>query len=124
MAPGEYYPVKVSARLIPSGKVLTPTLLERERKQRISLPTRPLVGEVIGLAVMGEQGVIQRFEMQVTKPDPSEPPGFGALVAASAMIVIEGISSSQRFRVARRAAARPARSPFESAMGSIAYSRT
>ena len=42
MAPGEYYPVKVSARLIPSGKVLS-------------------------LAVMGEQGLILRFEMQATK---------------------------------------------------------
>ena len=39
MAPGEYYPVKVSARMIPSGKVLTPSLLETERKQRITLPT-------------------------------------------------------------------------------------
>ena len=67
MAPGEYYPVRLSARLVPSGKVIAPTLLEAGRKQRISLPTRPLVGEVIGLAVAGEQGVIQRFEMQVTK---------------------------------------------------------
>jgi ATP-dependent Lon protease len=67
MAPGEYYPVKVSARMIPSGRVLTPTLLEAERKQRITLPIEPLVGEVIGLAVAGEQGVIQRFEMQATK---------------------------------------------------------
>jgi len=67
MAPGEYYPVKLSARMIPSGKVLTPALLEADRKQRIALPTRPLVGEVIGLAVAGDQGVIQRFETQVTK---------------------------------------------------------
>jgi ATP-dependent Lon protease len=67
MAPGEYYPVQLSARMIPSGRVLTPTLLEADRKQRIALPTEPLVGEVIGLAVAGEQGVIQRFEMQVTK---------------------------------------------------------
>ena len=67
MAPGEYYPVKLSARFVASGKEITPTLLEAERKQRIVLPTRPLVGEVIGLAVAGEQGVIQRFEMQATK---------------------------------------------------------
>jgi ATP-dependent Lon protease len=67
MAPGEYYPVKISARMIPSGKVLTPSLLEAERKQRITLPTQPLVGEIIGLAVMGEQGMILRFEMQATK---------------------------------------------------------
>jgi ATP-dependent Lon protease len=67
MAPGEYYPVKVSARLLPSGKEITPTLLESERKQRVALPTRPLVGEVTGLAVSGEQGIILRFEMQATK---------------------------------------------------------
>jgi ATP-dependent Lon protease len=67
MAPGEYYPVKISARMISSGRVLTPTLLEAERKQRITLPIEPLVGEVIGLAVAGEQGIIQRFEMQATK---------------------------------------------------------
>jgi len=67
MAPGEYYPVKVSARLVDSGMEITPTLPDAERKQRITLPTQPLVGEVVGLAVAGEQGVIQRFEMQATK---------------------------------------------------------
>jgi ATP-dependent Lon protease len=67
MAPGEYYPVKLGARLLPSGKVITPTLIEAGRRQQVTLPTQPLVGEVVGLAVMGEQGLIQRFEMQVTK---------------------------------------------------------
>jgi len=67
MAPGEYYPVRLSARLLPSGRVVSPALLEADRKQRIELPTRPLVGEVVGLAVAGEQGVILRFEMQATK---------------------------------------------------------
>jgi len=67
MAPGEYYPVKLSARMSPSGKIVAPTLLEADRKPRIELPDRPLVGEVIGLAVAGEQGVILRFEMQATK---------------------------------------------------------
>ena len=67
MAPGEYYPVEISARMLPSGRAVTPTLLETERRQRIALPTQPLVGEVIGLAVMGEQGIVLRFEMQVTK---------------------------------------------------------
>jgi len=67
MAPGEYYPVELSARLVPSGKVVAPTLLEAGRRQRIELPSRPLVGEVVGLAVAGEQGVILRFEMQATK---------------------------------------------------------
>jgi ATP-dependent Lon protease len=67
MAPGEYYPVKISARLLPSGKEIRPTLLEADRKPRVTLPTGPLVGEVTGLAVAGEQGVILRFEMQATK---------------------------------------------------------
>lgn len=67
MAPGEYYPVKLGARLLASGKVITPTLIESGRRQQVTLPERPLVGEVVGLAVAGEQGVIQRFEMQVTK---------------------------------------------------------
>jgi ATP-dependent Lon protease len=73
MAPGEYYPVRLAAR-IPGFSVseatkpgILPTLPEAGRKQRIELPTRPLIGEVIGLAVAGEQGVIQRFEMQATQ---------------------------------------------------------
>lgn len=67
MAPGEYYPVQISARLLPSGQVLRAVLAEAGRKQSVALPTEPLVGEVTGLAVAGEQGVIQRFEMQVSK---------------------------------------------------------
>jgi len=67
MAPGEYYPVQISARLLPSGKVVRPILAEAGRKQSVALPAQPLVGEVTGLAVAGEQGVIQRFEMQVSK---------------------------------------------------------
>lgn len=67
MAPGEYYPVQISARLLPSGQVMRPVLAEAGRKQTVALPTEPLVGEVTGLAVAGEQGVIQRFEMQVSK---------------------------------------------------------
>lgn len=67
MAPGEYYPITISARLVTSGQSVTPTLPEGSRKQKVDLPTQPLVGEVIGLAVSGEQGLIQRFEMQVTK---------------------------------------------------------
>ena len=41
---------------------------DADRQQRIALPDRPLVGEVNGLAVIGEnQGVLLRFEMQMTK---------------------------------------------------------
>ncbi|HAJ37917.1 MAG TPA: BREX system Lon protease-like protein BrxL [Chloroflexi bacterium] len=67
MAPGEYYPVKLSARLLSTGQTITPVLRDAERKQRVTLPATPLVGEVNGLAVAGEQGVLLRFEMQVAK---------------------------------------------------------
>jgi ATP-dependent Lon protease len=67
MAPGEYAPVKISARLGKSGKVFFPTLIEGDRKVHVQLPARPLIGEVTGLAVAGEQGVILRFETQASK---------------------------------------------------------
>jgi len=67
MAPGEYSPIKIGARLVASGKTLFPTLLEGDRKVHIEMPSKPLVGEVVGLAVAGEQGMILRFEMQATK---------------------------------------------------------
>jgi ATP-dependent Lon protease len=67
MAPGEYAPVQIAARFVASGKVVCPKLLEGDRKVHIELPAQPTVGEVVGLAVAGEQGVILRFEMQVSK---------------------------------------------------------
>lgn len=67
MAPGEYAPVKIGARLLGSEKVVYPSLLEGDRKVMVEMPTQPLVGEVIGLAVAGEQGLTLRFEMQSTK---------------------------------------------------------
>ncbi len=67
MAPGEYPPVKIGARMADSGQTVFPTLLEGDRKVHVEMPTQPLVGEVIGLAVAGEQGMILRFEMQATK---------------------------------------------------------
>lgn len=67
MAPGEFHPVKISAKLSMSGKVITPQLLEADRKVKVEMPNESLVGEVVGLAVAGEQGMILRFEMQVLK---------------------------------------------------------
>jgi len=67
MAPGEYYPVRIQARIVGSGQVVAPTLREEGRKQQVTLPTVPLVGEVTGLGVAGEMGVILRYEMQVSK---------------------------------------------------------
>jgi len=67
MAPGEYAPVQISARFLKNGKVFAPTLLEGDRKVHVQLPDQPLVGEVTGLAVAGEQGMILRFETQASK---------------------------------------------------------
>jgi ATP-dependent Lon protease len=66
-APGEYERVKIGARLLPSGKVVAPTLLDADRAQRITLPSKPAVGEVLGLAVSGDHGCVLHFEMQATK---------------------------------------------------------
>jgi ATP-dependent Lon protease len=67
IAPGEYDRVKLSATIIPSGKVVTPSLPDSERIQKVMLPSEPTVGEVIGLAVAGDHGCILNFEMQATK---------------------------------------------------------
>jgi ATP-dependent Lon protease len=92
MAPGEYYPVRISARLLPSRKEIRPTLMEADRKLQITLPTQPLVGEVTGLAVAGEQGVILRFEMQATK-------GHGRIVPLGSIqrIMRESIEAAAQY---------------------------
>ena len=46
---------------------MTPKLPDADREQKVRLPEKPSVGEVIGLAVAGERGVILLFEMQATK---------------------------------------------------------
>jgi ATP-dependent Lon protease len=66
MAPGEYPPVKIGARMVASGKTVFPTLLEGDRKVHVEMPTSRW-WEVVGLAVAGEQGMILRFEMQATR---------------------------------------------------------
>jgi len=67
MAPGEYERIKLGVRLLPSGKQITPTLPDADRVQKVTLPSEPSIGEVIGLAVAGDHGCILRFEMQATK---------------------------------------------------------
>src|SRR6266481_8125222 len=64
ISPGEYEKVTLGVRLEPSGKVISPTLPDGQRVQRVVLPEKPCVGEVIGLAVSGDHGCILRFEMQ------------------------------------------------------------
>ncbi len=78
MAPGEFFPVKISARFIDSDKIYCPEIKEGDRRVKIVLPTEPLIGEVVGLAVAGEQGIILRFEMQVHK-------GHGRIVPLGSM---------------------------------------
>jgi len=67
IAPGEYDRVKLGARLVPSEKVVTPTLPDAGRVQKVNLPTAPAVGEIMGLAVSEDHGCLLRFEMQATK---------------------------------------------------------
>jgi ATP-dependent Lon protease len=67
IAPGEYDRISLGALMQPSGKQVVPELPDSNRVQRVALPERPSVGEVVGLAVEGDHGCILHFEMQATK---------------------------------------------------------
>lgn len=67
MAPGEYARVSLGVVMRPSGKRVVPELRDSKRVQRVSLPEKASVGEVVGLAVSGDRGCILRFEMLATK---------------------------------------------------------
>ena len=67
IAPGEYDRISLGAVMKPSGKRVVPELPDSKREQRIVLPEKPAVGEVVGLAVEGDHGCILHFEMQATK---------------------------------------------------------
>ena len=67
IAPGEYDRVKLGVRLATGGKEIAPTMPEAGRVQKVTLPDKPAVGEVIGLAVSADHGVVLHFEMQATK---------------------------------------------------------
>ena len=67
IAPGEYDRISLGAVMKPSGKRVVPELPDSKREQRVVLPERPAVGEVVGLAVEGDHGCILHFEMQATK---------------------------------------------------------
>jgi ATP-dependent Lon protease len=92
MAPGEYPPVKIGSRMVASGKEIFPELFEGDRKVHIEMPTTPLIGEVVGLAVAGEQGVILRFEMQATK-------GFGRIIPLGSIqrVMRESIEAAAQY---------------------------
>lgn len=67
ISPGEYEKVALGVQIAASGKIISPSLPDSQRVQRITLPDKPAVGEVLGLAVCGDHGAILRFEMQATK---------------------------------------------------------
>ncbi|MFO0795781.1 MAG: BREX system Lon protease-like protein BrxL [Candidatus Brocadiaceae bacterium] len=92
IAPGEYDNVKLGVKLLTSGKQIHPELPDAERVQRVTLPEKPSVGEVIGLAVEGDHGCILHFEMQATK-------GSGRIVPLGSMqkVMRESIEAAAQF---------------------------
>jgi len=92
MAPGEYPPIKIGARFVNSDKIIFPSLLEGDRKPHVEMPEKPLVGEVLGLAVAGEQGTILRFEMQATK-------GYGRIIPLGSIqrVMRESIEAAAQY---------------------------
>lgn len=96
MAPGEYDRVRLGIRLLPSGKPLAPALPDADRAQRVALPEKPSVGEVIGLAVVGDHGCILHFEMQATR-------GSGRIVPLGSIqrVMRESIEAAAQYIKAR-----------------------
>jgi ATP-dependent Lon protease len=93
MAPGEYGPTVLTAKLSQSGKMITPTLPDSQREQKVTLPTSPRVGEVMGLAVIGDdRGCLLHFEMQATK-------GSGRIVSLGSMqkVMKESVAAAAQF---------------------------
>ncbi|MDO8671968.1 MAG: BREX system Lon protease-like protein BrxL, partial [Dehalococcoidia bacterium] len=92
IAPGEYDRVKIGVKVLPSGKQVAPVLPDAERTQRVALPEAPAIGEVIGLAVVGDHGCIMRFEMQATR-------GSGRIVPLGSMqrVMRESIEAAAQY---------------------------
>lgn len=93
MAPGEYGPVEMTGTLTQSGRRITPKLLDADRQQKVSLPASPRVGEVIGLAVIGDdRGCLLHFEMQATK-------GSGRIVSLGSMqkVMKESVAAAAQY---------------------------
>lgn len=90
--------VKLGIRMKASGKEFIPKLPDAERIQRISLPSIPSVGEVIGLAIAGDHGCILHFEMQATK-------GSGRIVPLGSIqkVMRESIEAAAQYVKARHA---------------------
>lgn len=98
MAPGEYDRVVIGVRMKSSGREVIPTLVDAERVQKISVPSEPAVGEVIGLAVQGDHGCLLHFEMQATK-------GHGRIVPLGSIqkVMRESIEAAAQYVKANHA---------------------
>lgn len=93
MAAGEYGPIRLTAKLTQSGTMITPTLPDAHREQKVSLPSTPRIGEVIGLAVIGDdRGCLLHFEMQATK-------GSGRIISLGSMqkVMKESVAAAAQF---------------------------
>lgn len=93
MAPGEYGPIKLGAKMASSGKEIVPTLPDAYREQKVSLPTTPRVGEITGLAVIGDdRGCLLHFEVQASK-------GSGRIVSLGSMqrVMKESVAAAAQF---------------------------
>jgi len=96
ISPGEYEKVALGVRMSGSGKVACPDLPDGRRVQRITLPEKATVGEVLGLAVCGDHGMILRFEMQATK-------GSGRIIPLGSIrrVMRESIEAAAQYIKAR-----------------------
>ena len=66
IAAGEYERIKLGGKILSTGKIIAPMLPDANRIQKVTLPSKSSIGEVIGLAVAGDHGCILLFEMQAT----------------------------------------------------------
>ena len=93
MAAGEYGPVVLTGKLMRSEKLITPRLPDAEREQKVTLPSSPRVGEIIGLAVIGDdRGCLLHFEMQASK-------GSGRIINLGSMqkVMKESVAAAAQF---------------------------
>jgi len=93
MAAGEYGPLVLTGKLVQSGRLITPNLPDARREQKVSLPSSPHAGEVIGLAVIGDdRGCLLHFEMQASK-------GSGRIISLGSMqkVMKESVAAAAQF---------------------------
>ncbi|MEI7672213.1 MAG: BREX system Lon protease-like protein BrxL, partial [Deltaproteobacteria bacterium] len=92
IAPGEYDRLKLGVRMVATDQEVAPVLPDADRVQKVALPVKPSIGEVIGLAVDDDHGCILHFEMQATK-------GSGRIVPLGSIqkVMRESIEASAQY---------------------------